>query len=46
VQSAVVRPEAATLIRKLMADRNIPAPPVERTILSVCVVALCQGTSQ
>jgi hypothetical protein len=29
-----------------MADRNIPAPPVERTILSVCVVALCQGTSQ
>jgi uncharacterized protein len=46
VQSAVVRPEAATLIRKLMAERNIPAPPVERTILSVCVVALCQGTSQ
>jgi uncharacterized protein len=45
VQSAVVRPEAAALIRKLMADRNIPAPPVERTILSVCVVALCQGTS-
>jgi ankyrin repeat protein len=46
VQSAVVRPEAAALIRKLMAERNIPAPPVERTILSVCVVALCQGTSQ
>jgi ankyrin repeat protein len=46
VQSAVARPEAAALIRKLMAERNIPAPPVERTILSVCVVALCQGTSQ
>jgi len=45
VQSAVTRPEAAALIRKLMAERNIPAPPVERTILSVCVVALCQGTS-
>jgi ankyrin repeat protein len=45
VQSAVARPEAAALIRKLMAERNIPAPPVERTILSVCVVALCQGTS-
>jgi hypothetical protein len=28
-----------------MADRNIPAPPAERTILSVCVVALCQGVS-
>ena len=39
------RPEAAALIRKLMAERNIPAPPVERTILSVCVVALCQGTA-
>jgi len=46
VQSAVVRPEASALIRKLMAERNIPAPPAERTILSVCVVALCQGTSQ
>jgi uncharacterized protein len=45
VQSAVVRPEAAALIRKLMAERNIPAPPIDRTILSVCVVALCQGTS-
>ena len=46
VQSAVARPEAAALIRKLMADRNIPAPPIERTILSVCVVQICQGTSQ
>jgi ankyrin repeat protein len=46
VQSAVTRPEAAALIRKLMADRNIPAPPVERTILSVCVVQICQGSSQ
>ncbi|HEU4689210.1 MAG TPA: ankyrin repeat domain-containing protein, partial [Vicinamibacterales bacterium] len=45
VQSAVVRPEAASLIRKLMAERNIPAPPIDRSILSVCVVALCQGTS-
>ncbi|HVQ13188.1 MAG TPA: ankyrin repeat domain-containing protein [Vicinamibacterales bacterium] len=46
VQSAVTRPEAGALIRKLMAERNIPAPPVERTILSVCVVQICQGTSQ
>jgi ankyrin repeat protein len=43
VQSAVFRTEAAQLIRKLMAERNLPAPPVERNILSVCVVALCQG---
>jgi ankyrin repeat protein len=46
VQSAVVRPEASALIRKLMAERNLPAPPIDRTILSVCVVALCQGTSK
>jgi ankyrin len=46
VQSAVVRPEAAALIRKLMAERNMPAPPIDRTILSVCVVALCQGWSK
>jgi ankyrin repeat protein len=45
VQSAVVRTETAALIRKLMAERGMPAPPAERTILSVCVVALCQGTS-
>jgi ankyrin repeat protein len=45
VQSAVTRPEAAALIRKLMAESNMPAPPVERTILSVCVVQLCQGIS-
>ena len=45
VQSAVARPEAAAVIRKLMAERNIPAPPAERTILSVCVVSICQGTS-
>ena len=43
VQSAVFRTEAATLIRKLMAERNMPAPPADRNILSVCVVALCQG---
>ena len=45
VPPAVVRPEAASPIRKLMAERNIPAPPIDRSILSVCVVALCQGTS-
>jgi ankyrin repeat protein len=45
VQSAVVRPETAALIRKLMAERGMAAPPIDRNILSVCVVALCQGTS-
>ncbi len=46
VQSAVVRPEAAALIRKLMAERNMPVPPADRTILSICVVSICQGSSQ
>jgi ankyrin repeat protein len=46
VQSAVVRPEAAALIRKLMAERNMPVPPIDRTILSICVVSICQGSSQ
>ncbi len=42
VQSAVERPEAATLIRKLMADRGMPVPPVKRTLQSICVTpALC-----
>jgi ankyrin repeat protein len=45
VQSAVFRTEASALIRKLMAERNMPAPPVDRTINSICVVRLCQGTS-
>jgi ankyrin repeat protein len=43
VQSAIARPEAAALIRKMMAERNMPAPPVDRTINSICVVSLCQG---
>ena len=43
VQSAVERPEAAALIRKLMAERGMKVPPANRTINSICVVALCDG---
>jgi ankyrin repeat protein len=46
VQSAVERPEASALLRKLMEERGLPVPPKNRTILSICVVALCDGTSQ
>jgi ankyrin repeat protein len=46
VQSAVERPEASALIRKLMEDRGLPTPPKERNILSICVVALCDGTQE
>ncbi len=42
VQSAVERPEAVALIRKLLAEQGLPVPPANRTINSICVVALCQ----
>ena len=44
VQSAIARPGTAALIRTLMTDRGLPVPPPDRTILSICVTALCQGS--
>jgi ankyrin repeat protein len=44
VQSAIPRPDTAAFIRKLMMDRGLPVPPLDRNILSICVVALCQGS--
>src|SRR4029450_12529227 len=35
-QSAGVRPETGVLIRKLMADRGMTFPPINRTVDSVC----------
>ena len=46
VQSAVSRPETSALLRKLMVERSLPVPPVDRNILSICVVALCSGEPQ
>ena len=43
VQSAIARPETAALIRKLMTERGMKTPPIDRTINSICVVSLCQG---
>jgi len=43
VQSAIARPETAALIRKLMTERGMTTPPIDRTINSICVVSLCQG---
>jgi ankyrin repeat protein len=42
VQSAITRPETGALIRKLMADRGMSFPPMNRTVYSVCVVELCK----
>jgi ankyrin len=41
VQSAVSRPETATLIRKLMSERGMTVPPPNRVVDSICVVELC-----
>lgn len=43
VQSAVARPETATLLRTLMEERGFPVPPANRTIQSICITPICQG---
>jgi ankyrin repeat protein len=43
VQSAIARPETSALIRKMMVERGMQVPPVDRNINSICVVSLCQG---
>jgi ankyrin repeat protein len=45
VQSAVSRPEAAALLRKLMTERGLPVPPPNRTVDSICIVAICKERS-
>jgi ankyrin repeat protein len=46
VQSAVERPEAAALIRRLLGERGLPVPPAGRTLNSICIVPICQGLPQ
>jgi ankyrin repeat protein len=42
VQSAIPHPETGLLIRKLMKDAGLPAPPMGRTLESICVTDVCQ----
>ena len=42
VQSAIARPEAATLLRKLMTERGLPVPPPNRVVDSICIVEICK----
>jgi ankyrin repeat protein len=42
VQSAVNRPDTATLIRKLMSDRGMVVPPPNRVVESICIVEICK----
>ena len=44
VQSAVARPEAEALLKKLMEERGIPVPPPTGT--SICITDVCKGVSQ
>jgi uncharacterized protein len=42
VQSAIAHREAGLLLRKLMTERGMVAPPIDRTLESVCIVGeLC-----
>jgi ankyrin repeat protein len=41
VQSAVAHPEAGLLMRKLMTEQGLEAPPVGRTLASVCITEIC-----
>ena len=42
VQSAIGHPEAGLLLRKLMAAKGLPVPPVGRTLESICITEACE----
>ena len=42
VQSAIAHPETGLLLRKLMTARGLPAPPVGRTLESICITEACE----
>jgi ankyrin repeat protein len=42
VQSAIPHPETGLLLRKLMTAAGLPAPPVGRTLESICITGACE----
>ena len=42
VQSAIPHPEAGMLLRKLMTQAGLEAPPVGRTLESICITEACE----
>ena len=42
VQSAIAHPETGLLLRKLMTPAGLPAPPVGRTLESICITDACE----
>ena len=41
VQSAIAHPEAGLLLRKLMTAQGMKAPPMGRTLESICITDAC-----
>jgi ankyrin repeat protein len=41
VQSAIAHPETGLLMRKLMTERGLEAPPMGRTLESICITEAC-----
>jgi ankyrin repeat protein len=41
VQSAIGHPETGLLLRKLLTDKGLPAPPMGRTLESICITDAC-----
>jgi ankyrin repeat protein len=41
VQSAIAHPEAGLLLRKLMTEKGMKAPPMGRTLESICITDAC-----
>ncbi len=42
VQSAIAHPEAGALLRKLMTEKGLEAPPMGRTLESICITEACE----
>jgi ankyrin repeat protein len=42
VQSAIAHPETGLLIRKLLTAAGLPAPPMGRTLESICITEACE----
>jgi ankyrin repeat protein len=42
VQSAIPHQETAALLRKMMKERGLAAPPEGRTLASICITELCK----
>jgi ankyrin repeat protein len=43
VQSAIAHPEAGLLLRKLMTAAGLEAPPMGRTLESICITDACEA---